>query len=96
MAKAAVKKKREVLASAKTGKYKVADVVPAVTGVHVSRSGSRWAVIKPSSKRVSRSFSKKERAIECAKEIASTSRAVIFIHESKGKIEKQTIAKRKT
>ncbi len=94
MAGATARKKRAILASARTGKHRIADVERAISGVHVSRRGpGQWTVIKPSSKRVSRTFSKKAVAIECAREIASTTSAVVYIHGSNGGVEKQAAAK---
>lgn len=96
MAKTAQKKQREVLPSARTGRYTATDVTPVIKGIHVSSRGSgKWVVKKVGPKQPSRLFSRKETAIAWAKEMASSPNIVIYVHRPDGSVVKEKVARAK-
>ena len=92
MSKAVHKKQREVLASARTGKYSVSEVTPIIKGIHLLPRGSgKWAVTTLGRNRVLRVFAHKASALAWAKLEASTQNSRIFVHGRDGKVERAAV-----
>jgi hypothetical protein len=83
----AYKRQRQVLRSAKSGKFTVRDVTPVIRGVHVLPKGtSRWVVKKIGLGQPSRVFALKERALLWAKELADSKSSAVYVHQRNGHV----------
>jgi hypothetical protein len=94
MARTSHKRPREVLASARTGKFTRGEVRRVIDGVHViPRGHTSWMVKRMGPGQASRTFSDRDAAIEWARQLAHSPNAMIYIHRRDGRVITQASGK---